>query len=278
MKGLLFIFFLCVSLLSLGQPPPVEEILTNETIIQLTKAGLDKEVIKSKMNTSKCSFTTTTADLMNLSKNKVPNDVIALMIKKENSIKTNPATFPVDLTKLDNLKYGIFTLDSVTNRYYAIRPAQVLDENSMDFEHQLKSGFEKLFNKKEYISISKVEAPLKFFTYKPVFIFIFDTLATAPKTGNVGWENLTVPNDFFLVRMAPTKKNREFQIGKNSVVGNELNINDRLKIPFTTRKLRNGAFLVFPTDPIVKGEYCFIFASAFKFIDRNRRLYDFSVK
>jgi hypothetical protein len=277
MRGILIIFFLCVSFITFGQPP-TEEVLTNDIIIQLSKAGLDKDVIKSKINTSKCNFTTTTADLMNLSKNKVPNDVINLMIKKENNIKTNPATVAIDVTKFNDLKYGIYILDTATNKYTELNPTVVLDKNSMDFEHKVKSGFGSLFGSKDYISINGLESPQKFYNYRPSFVFVFDTSITTRVTGNNGWENLHSPNDFFLLKMYTTKKNREFTLGKNSKVGTEIALDDKMKIPFSTRKIRNGVYAVYPTDPILKGEYTFLFVSAFKFIGSNRKLYDFSVR
>lgn len=277
MKRILFLFFLFLNIISFGQPP-VEEVLTNDKIIQLSKAGLDKEVIKSKINISKCNFTTTTTDLLNLSKNKVPNDVITLMIKKENNIKTNPATVLIDVNKFNDFSYGIYILDSVTNKYTILNPSIVLDKNSEDFEHKMKSGLGSWFGSKNYISISGLESSQKFYNLRPSFIFVFDTSSMAATTGNVGWENLHSPNDFFLLKMYTTKKNREFTIGKNSKVGTEIALDDKIKIPFSTRKIRNGVYAVFPTDPILKGEYSFLFVSAFKFIGSNRKLYDFSVR
>ncbi len=277
MRGILFMCFLFANFASYSQQP-TEEVLTNDIIIQLSKAGLDKDVIKSKINTTKCNFTTSTLDLLNLSKNKVPNDVITLMIKKENNTKTNPATVPIDVSKFNDLKYGIYILDTGTNKYVELNPSVVLDKTSLDFEHKVKNGFSSIFNSKDYISINGLESPQKFYSYRPSFIFVFDTSSTAATTGNAGWENLHSPNDFFLLKMYTTKKNREFTLGKTSKVGTEVALDDKMKISFSTRKLRNGVYAVYPTDPILKGEYTFLFVSAFKFIGSNRKLYDFSVR
>jgi hypothetical protein len=277
MKLFILICFTSLSLFGFGQPP-AEETLTNEIIIQLSKAGLDKDVIKSKINLSKCNFSTTTADLINLNKNKVHGEVINLMIKKENSVKNNPASTPIDVEKFNGLKYGVYLYDTAIGKYIEIKPLLVLDKNSAYFEDRLSSGLDKLFSSKEFASIKGLSSTNKFYTYKPLLFFVFDTTATAPKRGNIGWENVTSPNDFFLIKMNTTKNNREFGLGKNSTTGTEIAVNDKIKIPFSTRKLRKGVFMVYPTDPILKGEYCFAFVSAFKFTGTNRKLYDFSVR
>jgi hypothetical protein len=277
MKLYLYIFFTFICFVTVAQPP-AEETLTNETIIQLTKAGLDKDVIKSKINTSKCNFTTTTADLISLSKNKVNGEVINLMIKKENSVKNNPASTPIDIEKFNGLKYGVYLYDTAIGKYVEIKPSLVLDKNSAEFEDRISSGLDKLFSSKEFASIKGLSASTKFYSYKPLLFFVFDTTATAPKRGNIGWENITSPNDFFLIKMSTTKNNREFGLGKNSTTGTEIAVSDKIKIPFSTRKLRKGVFMVYPTDPILKGEYCFAFVSAFKFTGTNRKLYDFSIR
>jgi hypothetical protein len=56
------------------------EILTNVEIVEMTKVGLDKELIKEKINVSKANFDTTTNGLIELRKANVDNEVIRFMM------------------------------------------------------------------------------------------------------------------------------------------------------------------------------------------------------
>jgi len=58
------------------------EILTNAEIVEMTKVGLDKELIKEKINVSKVNFDTTTNGLIELRKANVDNEVIKFMMGK----------------------------------------------------------------------------------------------------------------------------------------------------------------------------------------------------
>jgi hypothetical protein len=58
-----------------------QEILTNSTIIALTKAGLGSNVIIQKINSSRCNFKTSTDELIALKKAGISDEVIRMMIE-----------------------------------------------------------------------------------------------------------------------------------------------------------------------------------------------------
>lgn len=62
------------------------ELLTNQTIISLTKAGLDKSVIITTINNGENKFNVSSAMLINLKKQGVANEVISAMV--ENAAKS----------------------------------------------------------------------------------------------------------------------------------------------------------------------------------------------
>jgi hypothetical protein len=62
-----------------------QEILTNASIIALTKAGLGSSVIMQKINSSRCNFKTASDDLIALKKAGISDQVIRLMIEVSNS-------------------------------------------------------------------------------------------------------------------------------------------------------------------------------------------------
>src|SRR5262245_11836919 len=58
------------------------ETLTNAEVIEMTKVGLDKQLIIDKINSSKINFDTTTNGLIELRKADVDNGVIKYMLDK----------------------------------------------------------------------------------------------------------------------------------------------------------------------------------------------------
>src|SRR5262245_45355646 len=62
-----------------------QEVLTNSSIIALTKAGLGSSVIMQKINSSRCNFKTSADELIALKKAGISDQVIRLMIEVSNS-------------------------------------------------------------------------------------------------------------------------------------------------------------------------------------------------
>ena len=73
--------FLLLILLALSIHAQTES-LTNATIIEMSKIGLDKQIIIKKINDSPNNFDTTANALIELKKASVADDVIALMLEK----------------------------------------------------------------------------------------------------------------------------------------------------------------------------------------------------
>ncbi len=67
-----------------AQGAPVREVLSNDSIINLVKAGFKESTIISLIRTSPVSFDITTAKLVTLKKNKVSEKVITAMIERQN--------------------------------------------------------------------------------------------------------------------------------------------------------------------------------------------------
>ncbi len=81
MKHLTKILFL-TTLLAFSIVAQQTEILTNATVIEMSKVGLGREIIFKKINDSKNSFDVSTNALIELKKANVADEVIALMLEK----------------------------------------------------------------------------------------------------------------------------------------------------------------------------------------------------
>ncbi len=62
------------------------DVLTNQSIIQLWRAGISKSVIGAKINSSQCNFDLSTNGLVDLKNNGVPDDIVTSMVNKGNSV------------------------------------------------------------------------------------------------------------------------------------------------------------------------------------------------
>src|SRR5262249_48390626 len=74
----------CLLIISSSLVAQNKETLTNKSVVDLTKAGLSKDVIISQINSSDCKFDVTTNSLIALKKDGVQDDVINAMITKTN--------------------------------------------------------------------------------------------------------------------------------------------------------------------------------------------------
>ena len=81
---------------TLAQGPPVREVLTNASIINLCKAGFKENTIISLIRTSPVTFDITTAKLVTLKRNKVSEKVITAMIERQTSINSSTGSLADD--------------------------------------------------------------------------------------------------------------------------------------------------------------------------------------
>lgn len=98
MKGFIhFIFFVIL----LGFPCLAQEttVLTNADIIQMVKVGLSQEIIRAKIETSRCSFDTSVTALAQLRDAAVPDAVVLMLVKAKCQKPGN--TVPVAENKKD---------------------------------------------------------------------------------------------------------------------------------------------------------------------------------
>lgn len=77
------------------------EVLTNESIISMTSANVNKDLLVAKLNTTRNSFDVTVDGLINLTLGKVNQDVIKSMISAASNPKLGPPA-PKTPEVLDN--------------------------------------------------------------------------------------------------------------------------------------------------------------------------------
>src|SRR5215218_5636688 len=65
-----------------------EEVLTNEKVITMVKAGLSSGIIVNKVRSSKTNFNTSTDELIRLQQSRVPAEIINAMVEAASTAST----------------------------------------------------------------------------------------------------------------------------------------------------------------------------------------------
>lgn len=113
----------------------------------------------------------------------------------------------------------------------------------------------------------------------PLFYFYFQS--SSADLGNTGWNSQsTSPSEFVLIKMTAKQKTREFITGKmNSWSGSAFGFDEKQRVDFEFVKLKPGIYKVVPKAPLLKGEYCFIYAGGGTTmgVGAISKVYDFGV-
>ena len=263
---------ICVLLLTVTtQFTSAQEVVTNESIIQMKELGFDETIIMSKINASDVDFDASITALSELKKAGISSEVIALVMQKA-QFSTKSKTGIYYLAADDTSKPILASVFSGTN------------QNAM--AQQLVSG---LINAKVKSQLPKRTSNNVINSTKPEFTFIFDPDTGADNMQNYQGEKpslfnwwfrvATSPNEFVLVKMRVKKsKNlREVITSKSNMFTSSNGIDPKASIPFKIETIGNNKFTVVP-DRLEPGEYCFIYQGNVPNGRTNQSVFDFSIK
>lgn len=106
-----FAVFVALSLCVNSTPAQNEEVLTNAEIIALTKAGIDKAVIISKIRSSKTKFDLSTDAIIQLKQTGVADEVVAAMFDPATDMSKRSGRLKDELTtSFNQLKTSVVTV------------------------------------------------------------------------------------------------------------------------------------------------------------------------
>ncbi|MFN8288968.1 MAG: hypothetical protein U0U70_01805 [Chitinophagaceae bacterium] len=270
MRTMLVTLAVLLTQLLFAQQPSSQ--VTNQTIIDLFKAGLGKEVLISKIKSSECSFDLSTDGLIALKKASIPDEVITAMFSKPGP---QPEAQPRSL--ISTLAPGIYYFDSTTSSYVECDASVLTNQKAGGLGEALKRSITGLFNSKEKAVLSGSSANLQFKRTQPVFTFVFDTTISGFQNANTLWSDVKSPNEFFLVKLKVQKKSREITVGKENNVKVDIGVDNDDKVAFISRKLSKGVYEVQPQNSLKPGEYCFMFAASSMYQGSTHKVFDFGV-
>ena len=250
-----------------------QEVITNESIIQMMDLGFDDTMIIDKIYTSDVRFDATIAGLGKLKKAGASSEVISLVMEKS---KQNTKS-----------KTGIYYVDT-DGESELIQPAVFSGQNNNKVAQKLVSGF---INAKKKARLPRTQSNNVINTSTPEFTFIFnpettevDNLQNGQGNGNGGLFNwwfrvASNPNEFVLVKLKVKEKQnlREVIVGKSSSLSSSSGVDPKLAIGFDIDEIEGNVFKVTPVS-LEPGEYAFIYQGQVPQGRDNQSVFDFSIQ
>jgi hypothetical protein len=250
-----------------------QELITNESVLQMHQLGFDDLVIIDKINTSDVKFDTSIAALGKLSKAGVSSDIISLIMQKS---KQNTKS-----------KTGIyFTLENGEQKL--IQPTVFIGTSKNAVAQKLVSG---LINSKTKSRLPKTQSSNVIRNSQPEFTFIFNPMTTEVDNlqnnqgeglpGLVNWwfRVASNPNEFVLVKLKVKERQnqREVITGTSNFLSNSSGIDSKKAINFSIEEIEGNKFRVIP-DTLTPGEYAFLYQGQVPQGRSNQSVFDFSIQ
>jgi hypothetical protein len=244
--------------------------LNNDGVIKLYQSGFSTDIIKSKINSSPAKFDVSVNGMMKLKENKIPDDLITLMVTNPNGNAAKNAAVPSGGSSSSNVSTGIYLIKSGTETV-EMNPSYISSKKTDRTAQFLVSG---LVDADIRVVLNENKAATQV-TNMPKFQFVFDTLKS--NNDNAWFGKNSSPKNFFLVKLKATKKTRELIIGTTSALQDQIEIKEKQKIPLKSKKTGPGVWEVSPVTPLEPGEYGIVFSNAI-WDTQSGKIYDFSVK
>ena len=250
-------------LIFLALPSPItaqEEVMTNDEVISLSKAGLSPGIIISKIRSSKSNFDLSTDSLIKLKQSGVPDDIVAAMLEAKSGRVANGA--PGNASSGDDDPNNPMSKHSYGIYLYEVRgEARKMTQLAPNVSAQNRTGGTLTSSLTYGISKVKVKsnlpgrnAALQIKDTQPVFYFYLDVSSGGLNTAS---GIPASPNEFAMIRFNQRSDNREVTIGKANVFGAKGGLSDEYVVQFNTEDLGNGVYRVTPAAPLRTGEYAF---------------------
>lgn len=235
------------------------EVMTNDEVISLTKAGLSQSIIIGKIRTAKSNFDMSTDALIKLKQAGVSDEIVAAMLEAKSGRSTAAAPAggmtgdPND--PMAKHSFGIYLYEEKDG----VRKMTQLQPN-VSAQNRTGGGFTAavtpfgLGKVKTKANLPGRMANLQITSTNPVFYFYLDTSSGGLNTAS---GVPSTPNEFTLVRFNQRSDNREVTISKMNSWGAKGGLSDEYVVPLKAEDLGNGIFKVTAAGELRKGEYGF---------------------
>jgi len=254
-----------------------DDVLTNETVINMVNKKLPTSIITGKIRSSKNSFKVGTDDLIALTDQNVPEAIINAMVEAANDeklfvIKTDPNN------PFDQHKAGIYYCNKKDGHLELIEMDPSMYSQSKSGGGLASAMTYGLAKVKVSVTLDGKEGRFQLNDQKPEFYFYFDD-PNSEMNQNSDWWFATAksPNEFLLVKLTKNSKTREVVTGSANALGSSIGVDDKNKAEFSFEKISTGIYRVYFEKPL-SGEFCFMYTGMAPagFTSMNK-VYDFGI-
>lgn len=239
-----------------------DEVMTNDEVISLSKAGLASTIIVGKIRTSKSNFDLSTDSLIKLKQAGISDDIVGAMLEAKNgktpsgSSLSGAASASGDPNDpMSKHSYGIYLYEERdgTRKMTQLAP-------NVSAQNRTGGGFTAavtpfgLGKVKTKANLPGRNASLQIKSTSPVFYFYLDTSSGGLNTAS---GIPSTPNEFTLVRFNQRSDNREVTIAKANSWGAKGGLSDEYVVGLKAEDMGNGVFKVTPAGDLKSGEYGF---------------------
>lgn len=250
-----------------------QEPLTNDSIMQMVRAGLSEDIILSMVKTQPAKYTVTPERLIALKAAGVPDKVVAAMVEKNAGASAvglpgtasgaTPAAGTVAAgdpnDPMSPHDSGIYLYAKNRNGEYKLTVLEQAAYQGSKTGGMLGSAFTYGLKKtKMKAVIPGQHASIRTPDAQPVFYFYFEDKAAGLGKGGFGAGAVSNPNQFALIKLDVTKSSRETTIGEFGTLGMSSGTNQKSMVSFKSERLRPGLYKVAPNGPMDPGEFCFL--------------------
>ena len=275
-----FLILLLVCSTVIGQSAAGGEVLTNDKVIMMVKAGLPPSLIVAKIRASKTNFNTNTEELIRLQGARVPTEIINAMVEASTHASAVTSSIgagdvskadPNDPTSAHEAGIYLYQEKDRQRKMIQLEPSTSKQTKSGGFlASAITYGIAKI---KIKAALSGQSAALQIDQPRPVFYFYFEVK-------NSGLSNssyyATSPNEFVLVKMDTRANTREVIISQANAFGAQSGTMDKAAREFAYEKIGPGVYKVSPKVDLAEGEYGFYNGGAGP--SGGAKIFDFGIK
>jgi hypothetical protein len=248
-------------LVSPTAPVSAQEVMTNETVIQMVKAGFSENVILAKMRSSQTKFDTRTEALITLKQAGVPEKVMQAIVSGGAPSASSAPAASAPAASAPAMAAPAPQGGRRGPIYHLSGGKQVeLIGSSGDIE----SSRAPFSGRKTELVLAGNKAKYRTTDRQPVFLTTAD------------------PADVVLVKLDPGKNDRNLRISGSSYVGpyagsvSQRGIRSEDRVDFEAERDQRGFVRIRPRAPLAPGEFAFVFTRTSGTMPSGA-LYDFGV-
>ena len=239
-------------------PVSAQEVMTNETVIQMVKAGFSESVILAKMRSSQTKFDTRTDALIELKKAGVPEKVMQAIVNGG----APPASAPAAAASAASAMAAPAPQGGRRGPIYHVSGGKQVE--LIGTSGDLETSRAPFSGRKTELVIAGNKAKYRTADRQPVFLTSAE------------------PADVVLVKLDPGKNDRNLRISGSSYVGpyagsvSQKGIRSEDRVDFEAERDQRGFTRIRPRAPLAPGEFAFVFTRTSGTMPQGV-LYDFGV-